>query len=171
MKDIKKFGVVICPKCHRPRGVRLKDNKSKCYHCGYTFTISKLKLFHETDSESNLAEAVGRLNAKLQGGLDEYLSFLEEYENVPVGYEGLEPHKRIAAKLRYVNDQQERLEKLAQELSLELDEFEDNDIIKVLKELGLDDIQSKRSLSALLENNIIYEPQPGKYKLVGIAKK
>ena len=171
MDDNKKFGVVICPKCHRPRGVRLKDKKSKCYHCGYTFTVKDLKLYHETDSESNLAEAVGRLNARLQGGLDEYLGFLEEYENVTVSYEGLEPHKRIAAKLGQINGQEERLEKLAVELSNELYEFEESDIIKVLNELGMDDVQSTRSLSALIENNIIYEPQPGKYRLVGNADK
>lgn len=171
MSSTHKYGVIICPKCHYPRGVKLTDSKSKCYHCGYTFTVEKLKTFYETDSESELAEAVGRLNAKLQGGLTEYLNFLDEYENVPIGYEALEPPKRIASKLRHIKDPVKRLEQLAQELALELNEFSEADIIDVLTELGLKQVQSQRALTSLLENNIIYEPRPGKFKLVDSNEK
>jgi hypothetical protein len=161
MTDIKKFGVVICPKCHHPRGVRLNAKQSGCFNCNYTFKIKDLKRFYETDSESALAESVGRLNAKLQGGLEIYLDFLEEYENVPAEVEQLEPHKRIASKLRDINELDKRLEKLAFELSIELGEFSDEDIFDVLGELGISESQAKKMLKTLLDNNLIYEPRQG----------
>lgn len=167
MVATKKFGVVICPKCHHPRGVRLQSKSSECYKCRYRFKLKGLKRFYETDSESDLAEAVGRVNAKLQGGLEEYNRFLKEYENVPVGYEDLKPHKRIAAKLRHINDGAERLERLAIELDRELKEFEENDIIEIFQELGLKGVKVKESVQKLVEMNLIYEPRPGIFKMVG----
>jgi hypothetical protein len=166
MSAEKKYGVVICPKCHYPRGVELRNAKSKCYHCRYNFKISELKKFFTTNSETELTEAVGRMNAKMQGGLEEYLRDLEEYEHVAVDYEQLEPHKRIAAKLKYVTDPPERLERLAQELSSELSEFEQADILKVLDEIGIRGKRAENLIKSLVENNLIYEPKPGKYKIV-----
>jgi hypothetical protein len=166
MAEAKKFGVVMCPKCHHPRGVRLNAKQSRCYNCSYTFKIKDLKRFYETDSESALAESVGRLNAKLQGGLEVYLEFLEEYEDVPSEVEELEPHKRIALKLRDISELEKRLERLALELSIELGEFTEEDIIDVLGELGTPSSQAEKLLKALLDNNLIYEPRNGIFKKV-----
>jgi hypothetical protein len=166
MEVVKKYGVVVCSKCHYPRGVKLPVKKSKCYHCGASLNVAKLEKFFETDSESELTEAVGKLNAKLRGGLEEYLEFLQEYGNVTINYEKLEPHKRIAFKLRNVKEPEERMEQLAVELSKELGEFEEIDIIMVLKELGFGKNQILNFLKSLIENNFIYEPKPGKYKIV-----
>ncbi|UCH89141.1 MAG: hypothetical protein JSV49_00385 [Thermoplasmata archaeon] len=165
-----KYGVVVCPKCHYPRGIKLGTKKSSCYHCSYNFTVKNLKIFYMTESEAELSEAVGRLNAKLRGGLEEYLEFLEEYENVPVGYEQLEPHKRIAAKLMHIPEPKKRLERLAFELSVELNEFEEADMVKVLDELGIRGKRAENFMKSLVENNIIYEPRPGKYRIVDSEK-
>ena len=166
MADTKKFGVVICPKCHYPRGVRLSTKQSRCYHCNYTFKVKDLKRFYETDSESALAESVGRLNAKLQGGLDIYLDFLEEYEHVPSEIEQLEPYKRIASKLREITELDKRLERLALELSTELGKFSEEDIFDVLGELGISEGQAEKLLKSLLDNNLIYEPRQGVFMRV-----
>ena len=56
-----KYAVVICPKCRYPRGVQRSSKQGECYHCGHRFKIPGLKIFYETDSESELSEAVGRL--------------------------------------------------------------------------------------------------------------
>ena len=62
-----RLGVVVCPKCKQVKGVDLSKKTSRCPRCGHLLVIPKLKIFYETDSQKQLRQAIGLLNAKLDG--------------------------------------------------------------------------------------------------------
>jgi len=70
--------VVVCPKCRRARGAPEGARTARCTGCGRSLTLRKLRKYSRTDSLSELAEAVGRMNARLRGGLESYLKELAE---------------------------------------------------------------------------------------------
>ena len=62
-----RLGVVVCPQCKQVKGVDLSSKTTKCAGCGKTLTLEKLKIFYETDSQEKLRQAIGLLNAELDG--------------------------------------------------------------------------------------------------------
>jgi hypothetical protein len=62
-----RLGVVVCPKCRLVKGVDLAKKTSRCLRCGHTLVLTKTKIFYETDSQEKLRQAIGILNAKLEG--------------------------------------------------------------------------------------------------------
>jgi ssDNA-binding Zn-finger/Zn-ribbon topoisomerase 1 len=60
-----RLGIVVCPKCKQAKGIDLSKKTSRCPRCGRVLHIKKLKIFYETDSQEQLRQAVGSLNAKL----------------------------------------------------------------------------------------------------------
>ena len=67
-----KFGVIVCPKCKKVKGVNLSYKTTKCLRCGKVLTIDKLKIFYKTDSQKKLQQAIGLMNAKFDGRLNEF---------------------------------------------------------------------------------------------------
>ena len=61
------LGVIVCPQCKQVKGVNLSSKTTKCTGCGKTLTLEKLKIFYETDSQEKLRQAIGLLNAELDG--------------------------------------------------------------------------------------------------------
>jgi len=59
--------VIVCPQCKQVKGVNLSSKTTKCTGCGKTLTLEKLKIFYETDSQEKLRQAIGLLNAELDG--------------------------------------------------------------------------------------------------------
>ena len=72
-----KFGVVVCPKCKQVKGVDLASKTTKCPRCGKILTIDKLKIFYKTDSQEKLQQAIGLMNAKFDGKLNEFKEILQ----------------------------------------------------------------------------------------------
>ncbi|MDD1747154.1 MAG: DUF1922 domain-containing protein, partial [Methanomassiliicoccales archaeon] len=66
------FGVIICPKCHRARGVSLSTSRAKCPHCGHSIDVSLAKVYHKTDSQEELALAVQRMTERLAANIEDY---------------------------------------------------------------------------------------------------
>ena len=62
-----RLGVIVCPHCKQVKGVNLSSKTTKCVGCGKTLTLEKLKFFYETDSQEKLRQAIGLLNAELDG--------------------------------------------------------------------------------------------------------
>jgi hypothetical protein len=69
------LGVIICPHCKKAKGVDLSAKTTKCTYCGKTLQIKKLKKMYETDSQEKLRQAIGLLNAKIQGNDIEVKNF------------------------------------------------------------------------------------------------
>ena len=72
-----KFGVIVCPKCKKVKGVDLSYKTTKCPRCGKVLTIDKLKIFYKTDSQKKLQQAIGLVNAKFDGRLNEFEEILQ----------------------------------------------------------------------------------------------
>lgn len=162
-----KFGVIVCPKCQRAKGVNLESKTTKCPNCNKHLTISKLKVFHETNSEQDLVAAVGKVNVTLSNGLSGYEDAIAELESKKTIITDLTPYKRIAMKVNDIKNLHNKFETIAIHLNNELGEFSDNDFKKVLEELGASDIDIDAEIKKLLNKNTIYEPKLGKYKIVG----
>ena len=71
-----KFGVIVCSKCKKVKGVDLTSKTTKCHRCGKILTINKLKIFYKTNSQEELRKAIGIMNVKLDGRLDEFEEML-----------------------------------------------------------------------------------------------
>ena len=62
-----RLGVIVCPQCKQVKGVNLTSKTTKCAGCGKTLTVQKVKIYYETESQEKLRQAIGLLNAELDG--------------------------------------------------------------------------------------------------------
>lgn len=67
-----KYGVVVCPKCRQVKGIELRHKSTKCIRCNKNIVIDKVKIVFETNNEEELRNAIGLLNAKLDGKAEEF---------------------------------------------------------------------------------------------------
>jgi len=72
-----RFGVIVCPKCKKVKGVDLSSKTTKCSQCGKILRLDKLKIYYETDSRVKLQQAIGLKNAELAGKYDEFKELLQ----------------------------------------------------------------------------------------------
>jgi len=72
-----RLGVIVCPKCKKVKGVDLTCKTTKCPRCGRVLTIDKLKIFYKTGSQKKLQQAIGLMNAKFDGRLNEFEEILQ----------------------------------------------------------------------------------------------
>jgi len=70
------YVVIVCSKCRLARGARENAKTASCPRCGRTLCLAELRKYHRAESLSELAEAIGQLNAKLKDGLGAYLEEL-----------------------------------------------------------------------------------------------
>ena len=66
------FGVIICPRCNRARGVDLSVKTSKCPGCGLHSEVDRMHTYFQTDNELELAEAVRRTSSRMQHSIEDY---------------------------------------------------------------------------------------------------
>jgi hypothetical protein len=66
------FGVIICPKCHRARGVKLPSKTAVCVHCGHSIDVPKARVYFRTDSEVELRRGVQRMTERLATSIEDY---------------------------------------------------------------------------------------------------
>lgn len=76
-----KFGVIVCPNCKKVKGVELSCKTTKCPRCGKVLRLENLKIFYKTDSQEELQQAIGLMNADLDGRLDEFKKIIQNGEN------------------------------------------------------------------------------------------
>ena len=67
-----KFGVIVCPNCKKVKGVDLSSKTTKCPRCGKVLKLENLKIFYKTYSRGELQQAIGLVNAKLDGNLEKF---------------------------------------------------------------------------------------------------
>ena len=72
-----RLGVIVCPQCKQVKGVTLSSKTTKCVGCGKTLTLEKLKIYYETESQEKLRQAIGLLNAELNGKSDAFKKLLQ----------------------------------------------------------------------------------------------
>ncbi|HLB67958.1 MAG TPA: DUF1922 domain-containing protein [Thermoplasmata archaeon] len=153
------FGVVVCPRCGRAKGVKMTKKTTTC-SCGFEIRVVPAKVRVRVSTERDLIEAVRRVNAELGGGLAAY----EKAMKPRTRRRTVDVHARVAAASRVAGDKAHRIRAAAVELSKELEVFSYDDLRQVLLALGIHDIDE--SLDELLRSNVVYEPREGFYRTV-----
>ena len=73
-----KFGIVVCPRCKKAKVVDLSCKTAKCHRCGKVLKLEKLRILYETDSEHKVRQALGLVNAEMDGRLEEFKGIMKK---------------------------------------------------------------------------------------------
>jgi len=77
MKKEKKFGIIVCPNCKKPKIVSLSVKQTKCFSCNKTLFLQKSKIIYKSNSQEEIRNAIGLLNAEIDGNLEKFKKILE----------------------------------------------------------------------------------------------
>jgi hypothetical protein len=73
-----KYGVVVCPKCKNPKAVLLSSKTSKCPRCKKILNIYNLKIIFRANSESEVRNVIGLINADKDGNYDNFKKMISK---------------------------------------------------------------------------------------------
>src|SRR2546421_497749 len=65
------YGVVVCPRCKRAKGVDLKQKTTTCL-CGFEIRVVPSRVRARANTARELAPLVGQVSAEIAGGLKAY---------------------------------------------------------------------------------------------------
>lgn len=156
------YGVVVCPRCTRAKGVDLKQKTTSC-SCGFEIRILPSRVKARAESARELAPLVARVNAEIAGGLK-----IVERDLAPRRRPRIrDVHSRIVAAVPKEGDRATRVRAAALELTKELQVFTLEDWSRVLTGLGIPEPEA--ALDALTRNNAVFQPKEGFYRTVGLT--
>ncbi len=155
------YGVVVCPRCERAKGVDLKQKTTTC-PCGFEIRVVPAKVKARAATPRELAPLVGQVNAELAGGAKAVQALLAP----PRKARPREVRARIVAAVPRTGDRTTRLRAAAVELTRELEVFTMDDWSRVLEGLGIGGAEA--ALAALVESNAVFEPREGFYRAVDL---
>jgi len=150
------FGVIVCPKCHRARGVELPSKSAMCVHCGRAIDVTKAKVYFKTASQEELGLAVKKMSESLAVDIDKYPA--ERKRKARIVDE--------RSKVQKVKMNEEELRELALRMTREKGEFDLLDLMGALKLKDLDD--ATEIVETMLAAGIIYEPRSERFKALHI---
>jgi len=149
------FGVIVCPKCNRARGVDLSATEATCHWCGKGINVSRAKIYFRTDFQSELVEAVRKMNERLAVGIESPTPTKRRKKK-------LDFHESLLVEAKKVKGNEDRLRFIVERLTNDLSDFGADDLARVVK--GLDETDVNELLDMMLCCGIIYEPTPGRYR-------
>lgn len=153
------FGVIVCPRCRKAKGVDLKQKTTTC-SCGFEIRVVPERIRTRAETARAIAPLVGRVNAEIAGGLNAYDRAQAPKKRARVR----DVHGRVIAAVTGRGDRAARVRAAAAELSNELELFTIEDWTKVLAGLGISNPEA--SLEALVRSNAVFEPKRGYYRIV-----
>jgi DNA-directed RNA polymerase subunit RPC12/RpoP len=148
------YGVVVCSRCRKARAVDLRTKTVRC-QCGNQIDLKESKKFFESHNQKEIASAVGRINAEIGGGIEEWEKLVDDTS----GEESGDIYSKIVSDAADTPVVQDRLEMVARNLTDAFGRFTRKEMEKALRMLGMKDVEDR--IQALLQENIIYEPEPG----------
>ena len=152
------FGVIVCPRCGRAKGVELPKKTTSC-PCGFEIRVLPSRVRFETANARELAAAVGRINAEIRGGSEEVAAFAPKRAR-----RSRDAYARVVADASRAGDRRQRARAAAEGLAREFVLFSVEDWRRVLSALGIPEADG--SLAELVQGNVVYEPKPGYYRTV-----
>ena len=155
------YGVVVCPRCKRAKGVDLKQKTTTC-SCGFTIKVVPARVKAKAATAHELAPLVGQVNADLAGGTRQVQQLLAPRRKA----RPRDVHARIIAAVEDRGDRATKVRGAAVELTNELELFTRDDWGQVLEGLGIADAEG--ALATLLDANVIFEPKPGFFRVVDL---
>ena len=147
------FGVIICPKCNRARGVDLSVKTSKCPGCGLHSEVDRMRTYFQTDNEQELAELVRRTSSRMQHSIEDY------GDDVVLARQATEEQRK---KTRNLSLDFDGMVMIARSLSSEPG-FGLDDLKEALTREGYD-LDPAKIASVMLNEGIVYEPKPGRFR-------
>ncbi len=156
------YGVVVCPRCKRAKGVDLKQKTTTC-SCGFEIRVVPARVRARAETPRQLAPLVGQVNAEIAGGA----GVVAKAFAPPRKPRPREVHARIIAAVPKEGDRATRVRAAAVELTNELELFTKEDWAQVLDGLGISEPEG--ALAVLLDANVVFEPRAGFYRAVGLT--
>ncbi len=156
------YGVVVCPRCKRAKGVDLKQRTTTCA-CGFTIHVAPARVKAKAATPRDLAPLVGQVNAELAGGTRAVQQLLAP----PKRPRQRDVHARVIAAVPKQGDRNARIRAAAAELTNELEVFTRDDWARVLEGLGIPDPEN--ALESLVRSNAVFEPKEGFYRAVDLT--
>ena len=153
------YGVVVCPRCKRAKGVDLRQKTTTC-QCGFEIHVTPARVRARAETPRELAPLVGQVNAELAGGT----RAVQEMLDPPRRARPKQVHARVIAAVPKTGDRTTRIRAAAVELTSELEVFTREDWSRVLEGLGIPDAES--ALEALVRSNAVFEPREGFFRAV-----
>jgi hypothetical protein len=147
------FGVIICPRCNRARGVDLSVKTSKCPGCGLHSEVDRMHTYFQTDNELELAEAVRRTSSRMQQSIEDY------GDDVVQARQAAEEQRKKAKNQSLDFD---GMVLLARSISSESG-FGPDELKEALAKEGYD-LDPVKIASVMLNEGIVYEPRPGRFR-------
>ena len=142
------FGVIICPKCHRARGISLSSKKVKCPHCGRAIDVSMARVYHRTEDREELVLAVQKMTERLAASIEDYPAERKR-------------RATIRPKEGKSRASEQDLRALADKLTGEKGEFTLED---VMAETGASAERASLLLSKMRSAALVFEPSPDRFK-------
>ena len=65
-----RFGVIVCTNCKKVKAVDLSFQTTKCIKCNKVINLKNVKILYKSNSQEQIREAIGKINVKLMGKLD-----------------------------------------------------------------------------------------------------
>ena len=147
-----KYGVIICPKCGKARGVESVRKTVTC-PCGRRIKLARMKLRFTTDSPLELAEIVAKVNASLSGG-----GPMPKQKR----RRKTDPYVAVVEKAKGIKEPLGKMRMIIAELSAIRPEFDSEDISRIAAIIGYG--SPGALVDRLLESGLIYEVSPGRFK-------
>ena len=146
------FGVIICPKCNRARGVDLSVKTSKCPGCGLHSEVDRMRTYFQTDNEQELAELVRRTSSRMQHSIEDY------GDDVVLARQATEEQRKKTRNLSLDFDGMVMIARSLSSVGFGLD-----DLKEALTKEGYD-LDPAKIASVMLNEGIVYEPKPGRFR-------
>lgn len=153
------YGVVVCPRCKRAKGVDLRQKTTSC-PCGFEIHVTPARVKARATTARELAPLVGQVNAELAGGTRTVRQVLAR----PKRSRPSRVHDRVVAAIPKSGDRASRVRAAAIGLTNELEVFTRDDWSRVLEGIGIPDAEA--ALESLLRTNVVFEPREGFYRAV-----
>ena len=156
------YGVVVCPRCKRAKGVNLKQKTTTC-QCGFEIYVVPARIRARAVTARELAPLVGQVSAEIAGGTGEYRRARAPAPRKRSRY----VHLRVIGIAAKARDRRSRVRSAAIELTRELEVFSMADWERVLAGLGIPN--PAQALATLMQENTVFEPKAGFFRAVTLS--
>ena len=62
-----RYGIIVCSKCKKAKIVQLSFKTTRCIRCNKIINIDKVRILKKSNSENELRNEIGKINAELYG--------------------------------------------------------------------------------------------------------
>ena len=72
------FGIIVCPHCKKAKAIKINVKTTRCPRCNKVLNVKKLRILYKTNSHEKLRNAMGLINADLDGRYENFKQKIEK---------------------------------------------------------------------------------------------